>query len=214
MTYVDLFKKNIENFKLGKSTKLKYQRIKDFIKSEELAIKLDELKVPNWYILRFILSSDWQISFIERQITYEEKFSLFLKSLDEIIVTRDKEKTFLWKLKEWNYDTNDYIRKYTKSTITKEEQEKIIETAKKYRKKHEEELRKFRSEFGNLFDFSKLFNFKDDYKTLGLEKDCTKEEIKRAYRKLAKKNHPDLNGNVEKFREVNQAYERLILKYK
>ncbi|MDY6970660.1 MAG: J domain-containing protein [Spirochaetota bacterium] len=50
----------------------------------------------------------------------------------------------------------------------------------------------------------------DPYKTLGLTKSATEDEIKKAYRDLAKKYHPDLNpGNKEteeKFKEINDAY--------
>jgi molecular chaperone DnaJ len=49
----------------------------------------------------------------------------------------------------------------------------------------------------------------DYYKILGVNKDASKEEIKRAYKRLAKKYHPDLNkGNKEaepKFKEINEA---------
>ncbi len=49
----------------------------------------------------------------------------------------------------------------------------------------------------------------DYYKTLGVGKDASKEEIKKAYKKLAKKYHPDLNkdspDSESKFKEVNEA---------
>lgn len=54
---------------------------------------------------------------------------------------------------------------------------------------------------------------KDLYEVLGVNKDASDDEIKSAYRKLAKKYHPDLNKDnpsaAEKFKEINQAYEVL-----
>jgi len=53
---------------------------------------------------------------------------------------------------------------------------------------------------------------KDYYKILGLTKGATEEDIKKAYRKLALKYHPDKNkeaGAEEKFKEVAEAYEVL-----
>ena len=54
---------------------------------------------------------------------------------------------------------------------------------------------------------------RDYYEVMGVPKNSTEDEIKKAYRKLAKKYHPDLNpGDKEaeqKFKEVNEAYEVL-----
>jgi DnaJ-class molecular chaperone len=55
--------------------------------------------------------------------------------------------------------------------------------------------------------------FKDYYATLGLSKTATDKEIKQAYRKLARKHHPDVNPGDKsaesRFKEINEAYEVL-----
>lgn len=53
---------------------------------------------------------------------------------------------------------------------------------------------------------------RDYYEVLGIDKNASSEDIKKSYRKLAKKYHPDINkeaGAEEKFKEINEAYEVL-----
>lgn len=59
-----------------------------------------------------------------------------------------------------------------------------------------------------------MANKRDYYEVLGVSKTATDEELKKAYRKLAKKYHPDANPDnkkeaEEKFKEVSEAYENL-----
>src|SRR5437667_2071420 len=55
--------------------------------------------------------------------------------------------------------------------------------------------------------------FKDYYKSLGVERTANEEEIRKAFRKLARQYHPDVakdkKSAEEKFKEINEAYEVL-----
>jgi len=53
---------------------------------------------------------------------------------------------------------------------------------------------------------------KDYYKILGISKDASQDEIKKAFRQLARKYHPDINKNAgaeDKFKEINEAFQVL-----
>ena len=56
-------------------------------------------------------------------------------------------------------------------------------------------------------------DYKDYYKILGVDKNASQKDIQKAYRKLARKYHPDVNpGDTtaeEKFKEINEANEVL-----
>lgn len=57
-----------------------------------------------------------------------------------------------------------------------------------------------------------MANKRDYYEVLGLSKSASEDDIKKAYRKLAKKYHPDINKEADaeaKFKEINEAYEVL-----
>lgn len=47
---------------------------------------------------------------------------------------------------------------------------------------------------------------KSPYLVLGLPEGAEMQEVKKAYRRLAKETHPDLGGDGERFKEINDAY--------
>ena len=51
---------------------------------------------------------------------------------------------------------------------------------------------------------------KDYYKILDLNKNCTEDEIKKKYKILAIKNHPDKGGDENKFKDISEAYQVLV----
>tara|TARA_B100001175_G_C19434752_1_gene602997 strand:+ start:575 stop:1276 length:702 start_codon:yes stop_codon:yes gene_type:complete len=55
---------------------------------------------------------------------------------------------------------------------------------------------------------------KNYYKTLGIDKKSTKEEIKKAYYKLSFKHHPDKGGSIDIFNEIHESYKVLYSKDK
>ena len=55
-------------------------------------------------------------------------------------------------------------------------------------------------------------DYKDYYEILGVDREATQDDVKRAYRRLARKYHPDVSKEAdaeERFKEVGEAYEVL-----
>ena len=56
-------------------------------------------------------------------------------------------------------------------------------------------------------------DYKDYYKILGVDKNASEKDIKKAFRRLARKHHPDVNPDdakaEERFKEINEAHEVL-----
>ena len=55
-------------------------------------------------------------------------------------------------------------------------------------------------------------NYKDYYKIMGVEKNANQDAIKKAYRKLARKYHPDVSKEKDaesRFKDINEAYETI-----
>ena len=50
---------------------------------------------------------------------------------------------------------------------------------------------------------------KNYYNILGLPEDASNDQIKKAFKEIAKKEHPDRGGNEAKFKEANEAYDTL-----
>jgi DnaJ-class molecular chaperone len=50
---------------------------------------------------------------------------------------------------------------------------------------------------------------KDYYKSLGITENATEDEIKKAFRTLAVKHHPDKGGDKKAFQEINEAHQTL-----
>jgi len=50
----------------------------------------------------------------------------------------------------------------------------------------------------------------DPYQILEVEKTASIDDIKKAYKRLAKQHHPDCGGDVVKFQEISEAYQKLI----
>lgn len=72
--------------------------------------------------------------------------------------------------------------------------------------------------FGSNSQFEKKHSLKDPFEILGIEKDASQEKIKKVYRKMANKYHPDKVAHLgkefqeiaeERFKEVQKAYEML-----
>lgn len=91
-----------------------------------------------------------------------------------------KEESHLWGASEWKEDLEDLIEKIEDFLKVEMPEEKVIDL------------------------------FGDSYQILGVTQEASLMEVKKAYRGLAKKYHPDIGGDEEIFKTINEAYQSLI----
>ncbi len=107
-------------------------------------------------------------------------------------------------------DINNRVNKYQESE--EEMIQKFEEQQRQEREKFTEQLRQRKKMFENeISAFENSMN--DPYKILGIKKDANLQEIKSAYKHLARKNHPDKGGDADKFKMITQSYCYLVNKF-
>lgn len=212
MKYVDMFDERIMS-KCSRSSFLKYERIREFVKTKEFAKRIDDLKIKNWYMEIFADLYIWKIEFISREITWEEKIGYFEFLLDNKVKTKYRGEMYVWECKGYeSYELTSRIHKFRKDILSKEEKIEYERLRLVAKAENDEKLRRFREENGNMFGgfFDKMFvNHNKNYETLGIKMGATQQEIKKAYRKMSKIHHPDVGGSNDKFNEINTAYKAL-----
>lgn len=214
MKYIDILNDDLIENTCSKERYYKYHNIAEFIQTEERAKKLDELKVKNWYVLLFTTYDVQEITFSQKRIPDKEVRKFFDYTIDNKMDFRGKE-IFLWKLKQYeSFGVTRAIYIFKQKFIfalPKEEKEKIKKKADEKRKKWKEHINKHGSYFNFNFNgiLGGLKQSKNYYKVLKVEFNATSNEVKKAYRKLAKIHHPDMGGDSESFRQLNEAYKQI-----
>lgn len=122
--------------------------------------------------------------------------------------------------KLWNYFFASFVaptrdamfpREMAKRKADYEERKEHRESMKQMRDDMFDDANSFRQSF--FEDFWKramaglrgVVNISGSLITLGLEGDCTAQDVRDSYRELSMKHHPDKGGNVKKFREITEA---------
>jgi ABC-type multidrug transport system fused ATPase/permease subunit len=101
--------------------------------------------------------------------------------------------------------------KFEEAERRREYENKIIE--EKIRKMQEERKKKMEEEFKKFQERKekRTKNYlKKYYQILGLNENANAEEVKKAFRKLAKINHPDAGGDTKMFIKIKEAYDKII----
>ena len=112
-------------------------------------------------------------------------------------------------------DNSNYLNVYNKKDFydqEKKREEQFIRSQNIRKKMFEEKARRRRTEFET--SLNEVNNNIDPYQILGCNPNCNIEEIKKSYRNLALKHHPDRGGNAENFQLITKAYLSLIEEYK
>ncbi|AYP68309.1 chaperone protein [Bacillus phage vB_BcoS-136] len=138
-------------------------------------------------------------------------FPTFFGNMYFVMKTREKG----YELEREQRKLREEARRMERERLRREFEEKLRREREEFRRKFEEYERKRRERRQREQEREKqrygaLNKLIESYRILGLNQDATAKEVKSAYRRLAKKHHPDVGGNEKQFIKLKEAYDFIV----